>query len=229
MLREYLQLVLNTALTFTAKKGNVQLYDAAKCCLEVVSERGFSQEFLTFFSRTHQGEAACGTALLRGERVIVEDVSTSPIFTSTEAREVLLRAGVRAVQSTPLLARSGEPLGVISSHYASPGRPSDAELRLIGRLARSAANLIERTFGPRPVLAGKPLRHSGRMRSDYQVFYRIGGYADFVEAFDGKEHAMRRLREHSLASGAEFVLLHELKVVAVAKRGFVDVQEGEVL
>lgn len=70
ILREYLQLVLRTMMTFTAKMGNVQLYDPAKCSLEIVSECGFDQDFLTFFSRTHQGQAACGTALLRRERVI---------------------------------------------------------------------------------------------------------------------------------------------------------------
>jgi len=39
----------------------------------------------------------------RGERVVVEDVTTSPVFAGTAALDVVLAAGVRAVQSTPLL------------------------------------------------------------------------------------------------------------------------------
>lgn len=227
ILREYLQLVLRTMMTFAAKMGNVQLYDPAKCSLVIVSEWGFGQDFLTFFDRTHQGQAACGTALLKRERIVVEDVATSPIFTKTEAREVLLGAGVRAVQSTPLLTSSGDPLGVISSHYTSPGRPSDGELRLIDRVVRSSANLIERTFRFQTAWAGGPLRQAEIMRNSYQLFYRIGECADLVETIVGKDQAIRRLRESSLESRAEFVLLHESNVIAVAKRGVVDLDERQ--
>ena len=41
------------------------------------------------------------------ERVIVEDVTTSPIFAGIPALKVMLSAGCRAVQSTPLLTRAG--------------------------------------------------------------------------------------------------------------------------
>ena len=124
-----------------ADMGNIQLFRNGR--LRVVSQRGFKAPFLNFFDTVEHGSAACGTALQRGERVIVEDVSESAIFARTAAREVMLEAGARSVQSTPLLSRSGRVLGMLSTHYHKPHRPHERELRLLDLLARQAADLIE--------------------------------------------------------------------------------------
>jgi light-regulated signal transduction histidine kinase (bacteriophytochrome) len=79
------------------------------------------------------------------ERVIVEDVEESPIFAGTPALEVLRAAGVRAVQSTPIISRAGVLVGMLSTHYWAPTRPSERDLRLIDLLARQAADLIEKS------------------------------------------------------------------------------------
>ena len=68
----------------------------------------------------------------------------SDIFAGSEAREVLLSAGVRAVQSSPLLSSTGNVLGMISTHYARPFRPDDRQLRLLDLLARMAADFLQR-------------------------------------------------------------------------------------
>ena len=105
---------------------------------------GSTPPFLEFFDAVHGEQAACGTALQRGERVIVDDVLKSPIFVGTPALEVMLAAGARAVQSTPLVNRSGRVLGMFSTHYQrAPQRPSERALRLLDILARQAADLIE--------------------------------------------------------------------------------------
>jgi PAS domain S-box-containing protein len=67
----------------------------------------------------------------------------SPIFAGNPALDVLLAAGVRAVQSTPLVSRSGQMLGMFSTHYRVPRRPSESQLRMLDLLARLAADLIE--------------------------------------------------------------------------------------
>ena len=90
------------------------------------------------------GEAACGSALLKGERVVVEDVAGSPIFAGTPALAVMLEAEARAVQSTPLVSRSGKLLGMFSTHYRTARRPTERDIRLLDVLARQAADLIER-------------------------------------------------------------------------------------
>jgi GAF domain-containing protein len=54
-----------------------------------------------------------------------------------------LKAGVRAVQSTPLVSRSGKLLGMLSTHYRMPHRPDEREIRLFDLLGRQAANIID--------------------------------------------------------------------------------------
>jgi PAS domain S-box-containing protein len=126
----------------SADMGNIQLLDEGS--LKIVAQRGFEAPFLEFFGAVHDGLASCGTAMQRGERVIVEDVAASPIFAGTPAREVILAAGAGAVQSTPLVNRDGRLVGMFSTHYRAPRRPDPRELRLLDLLARQAADLIER-------------------------------------------------------------------------------------
>ena len=122
--------------------GNIQLYNPKTRALEIVTQRGFSSEFLEHFSRVEEGEAACGRALARGDRVVIEDVELDPGFASH--RRIAATAGFRAVQSTPLFSRSGEPLGMISTHFRRPHRPSERDLQLTDLHARQASEMIER-------------------------------------------------------------------------------------
>ena len=124
--------------------GTIQLLDAKSSDLRIVAHRGFPQWWLDFWDNTSKGRGACGTSLERGERVIVEDVEQSPIFAGTPGLEIQLRAGVRAVQSTPLFSRAGTPLGMFSTHYKKPQRPDERALRMLDLLARQAADIIER-------------------------------------------------------------------------------------
>jgi hypothetical protein len=116
-----------------ADMGNIQLLrDGA---LRIVSQRGFEAPFLDFFNSVSHGLVACGTALNRRERVIVEDIAESPIFIGTRALDVMLAAGARAVQSTPLFSRSGNLLGMFSnalSRAAASGRPRVTNARSPG-------------------------------------------------------------------------------------------------
>jgi PAS domain S-box-containing protein len=135
--------ILNAAfLIAAADKGNIQLVEGD--VLKIAAQRGFEAPFLDFFNSVHEGQAACGVAKHNVGRVIVEDVTNSPIFVATPALEVMLAADARAVQSTPLVSRSGRVLGMVSTHYHVPQRPSERELRLLDLLARLAADLIER-------------------------------------------------------------------------------------
>lgn len=123
--------------------GNVQLYSKQTGALEIVAQRGFQREFLEHFRNVRGDDSAsCGRALRQQTRVIIEDVQIDPGFASH--RRVAAAAGYRAVQSTPLLSRKGEFLGIVSTHFRQPHRPSDHELRLTDLYARQAAEMIER-------------------------------------------------------------------------------------
>jgi PAS domain S-box-containing protein len=125
--------------------GSIQVLDPVSSDLGIVSHRGLPQWWLDFWQNVPRGQSGCGAALERGERVIVEDVEQSPLFAGTRGLEMLLKAGVRAQQSTPLLSRSGKPLGVFSTHYKKPHRPDERTLQLLDLLARQAADVIEHT------------------------------------------------------------------------------------
>jgi two-component sensor histidine kinase len=141
---EFLEQMLETAMAVTGTDlGNIQLIDPQSGRLDIIAQRGFSQDFLTFFSRVEAGHAMCGTAMAHKARVIVQDVATDPIFQGSPARDVMLAAGARAVQATPLITRAGAVLGMLSTHFRTPHRPSDDALRLVDLCARQAADLIE--------------------------------------------------------------------------------------
>jgi signal transduction histidine kinase/ActR/RegA family two-component response regulator len=127
-----------------AGHGTLQLREPKTEALRIVAHQGFSAEFLDFCAGAGSGSAACGRALQTAERVIVEDVDHDPIFADPTMRLVMQRAGVRAVQSTPLLSKGKrDVLGMISTHFDAPHRPSERDLRLVDLFARQAADLLE--------------------------------------------------------------------------------------
>src|SRR5215469_6057083 len=115
--RSMLMAFLDAAIEVTgASMANIQLFDPATSALRIEAQRGFSEPFLEFFDRVTDGHAACGTAFQSRSRVIVDDVGESSIFLGTPALEVVLDAGVRAVQSTPLVGPSGCIVDILSTH-----------------------------------------------------------------------------------------------------------------
>jgi len=127
-----------------ASKGNMQVFDPFSGGLTLVAQRGFEKPFLDTFKLVTHPSTASGVALATRERVIVEDVLESKVFAGTPGLQVVLDAGVRAVQSTPLISSSGKVLGMITTHYAEPHRPRERELRLMDLLAHLSADYLER-------------------------------------------------------------------------------------
>ena len=128
---------LGSAIDITAADcGNIQLFDSSTGTLRIAAQVGFEDEFLRFFDVVHGNQTACGSALTARSRVIVKDVSSHPLFRNTTAGNVVLRAGVMAVQSTPLIGSSSRMIGVLSTHYRLPGGPSRRALRELDRVTR---------------------------------------------------------------------------------------------
>ena len=139
-----LQEILRVAIEISgADKGNIQLVDPASGSLTMISEDGFDRPFIEFFAGPDRS-SACGVAVKTQQRVVVEDVQESALFAGTESLAVMNDAGVRAVQSTPLVSSAGNVLGVISTHFSATHRPTEQELRLMDLLARQAADFLER-------------------------------------------------------------------------------------
>jgi PAS domain S-box-containing protein len=142
-LQPLLEEILNATIALqNADFGNVQLYNSETETLEIVAYSGFQRDFLNYFAGVKETGAACGRAMQRRERVIIEDVLADPDF--APHRQIAAFAGFRAVQSTPLFSRTGEPLGMISTHFRQTHRPSARDLRFTDFYARLAAELVER-------------------------------------------------------------------------------------
>src|SRR5205807_114452 len=104
-----LEEIVGAAMEITgAAMGDVQLFEdeISNVVAQRGSDTGFSEPSDTI-------DQASRTAVRRGERVIVKD-----------------QAGTRAVISTPLVSRSGQVLGVFSTHYRSPLKPAERDLRM---------------------------------------------------------------------------------------------------
>jgi two-component system CheB/CheR fusion protein len=124
--------------------GNIQLLNPETGDLRIVAYRGFPAWWLDYWNTVHKGHGACGTAIAARARVIVEDVERSPIFLGTDALDIQRRAGIRAVQSTPLLSRTGDPIGMMSTHFRAPIQLDSRTLGWIDLVARQAADIVER-------------------------------------------------------------------------------------
>jgi signal transduction histidine kinase/ActR/RegA family two-component response regulator len=120
--------------------GLLSLYDPETNSLNIKVHSGFD-EVLREIEGAPSGVATCGTSYEQRRRVVVEDVEADPIY--AQYREVAEAVGFRACNSTPLITRNGQIIGVLSVHFRQRHRPSERELRLMDLYARMAADIIE--------------------------------------------------------------------------------------
>jgi signal transduction histidine kinase/CheY-like chemotaxis protein/PAS domain-containing protein len=130
--------------------------------LDLIASHGFSQETIDRWqSVTSKTLTTCGEVLRSGRRVIVTDVTKCEFMSDSEDLLFFLKGGIHAVQSTPLLSRSGRLLGAFSTHWHATHSPSDRDLRLLDILARQAADLLER------MMAEERLRDNDRRKEEF--------------------------------------------------------------
>lgn len=116
--------------------------------LRLLASTGLNQEGKDFWAWVGvEAGTTCAVAMRTGKRFMSSDMYTCEYVVSTPDHEMFARAGVLAAQSTPLFSRSGELLGMISTHWRRNHTPSDRDLNLLDILARQAADLIERKKG----------------------------------------------------------------------------------
>jgi two-component sensor histidine kinase len=196
--------VIDAAIEITgADKGNIQLFDPDPGALMIVAQRGFERPFLEFFKSVSRKDAsACVAAMERGERVIVEDVADSDIFAGQPAKDALLRAGIRAVVSSPLIGSKGEVLGMVSVHFEDSRRPDEQQLHLLDVLISLTANYIERK---RAEASQDLLRH--------ELDHRTNNVLAVVQAI-----AHRTLSEGSSLQQVRASFEHRLQALARSNR-----------
>lgn len=141
--------ILHAAVTIMdADFATVQMLEKghAKQELRLLCHRGFSPEAeLCWSTVTVQSGTPCGAALRTGRRQVVPDIQNCAGIVGAHEQDVFARMGIRAVHSTPLYSRSGELIGMLSTHWRAVHQPGQRELNLFDVIARQAADLIERT------------------------------------------------------------------------------------
>jgi PAS domain S-box-containing protein len=122
--------------------GTVQLYDPETHSLRIVAQQGFGPEFLEHFRNvTADDGSVCAQALKQGTRVLTEDVTLDPGF--EPHRHIAASSGFRAVVSTPLIERSsGQPVGMLSTHFREPDQLGARDLRSTDLYALQAGDVI---------------------------------------------------------------------------------------
>jgi PAS domain S-box-containing protein len=143
--------------------GSIQIYDQTSGRLTIAAQRGFPDWWVEFWNDGVRAGSS-PAAFQRGQRIIVEDVEQSTILAGTPELEIKRKAGVRAAVATPLLDRSGKPIGLFSTYYKTPHRPDDRSLRFLDLLARQVADLVERANAEQA---------EGLLRRRFEVLDRI--------------------------------------------------------
>ncbi|MER5943279.1 GAF domain-containing protein [Streptomyces sp. NPDC001928] len=125
-----------------AEFGNIQVVDPGDDSLVLVTQSGFGPEFVDHFAVVRDNHSVCGQAALQGTQAVTADVRDDPAFTPHQ--KIFRAAGVRSVQSTPLVDHTGGLMGMISTHLSQPGRPSDQDLRIMELYGQLAGEVIAR-------------------------------------------------------------------------------------
>jgi GAF domain-containing protein len=113
--------------------------------LRLLAFRGFNPEAAKFWEWVRaDSKSTCGIALRETRRVVAPDIAACDFMADSEDQQVYLQTGIHACQTTPLIARAGNVVGMISTHWRTPHEPSQEDFNLFDILARQAADLIER-------------------------------------------------------------------------------------
>ena len=183
--------------------------------LQLLCSRGLTPETEAFWLWVSPAaHSSCTSALKTGQRAIIADYDLWDQIAGTEDLAAFRRAGIRSAQTTPLLSRRGNLLGMISTHWSMPHQPTERDLRLLDILARQAADLLERTIAEEALRAREQaLQQSEALQKmltgelshrvknmlatvqaiESQTLRGADSPTDFVQSFGGRIQSMSRV------------------------------------
>jgi PAS domain S-box-containing protein len=91
------------------------------------------------------GVGSCGTAVYRGEQVIVSDIASDPLW--ADYREAALSHALRACWSTPISSSEGKVIATFAMYYREPRSPSIRDQEIIEQITHLAGVAIQRKLG----------------------------------------------------------------------------------
>lgn len=142
---DLLNKILITAIEISsADFGDIVLLNPQTGDLSVAASQGFSKEWGVYWNQNAKTQSLDHFAIEERKRITVDNVEESPFFKDSPALKEFQKAGVKAVQSTPLMSRTGQPVGTIATHYKNTNIPNHDTFRYFDLLARQAADIIAR-------------------------------------------------------------------------------------
>lgn len=138
-----LQAAVEAAVTIAhAAMGMVHTCDAASQSLQLVGHVCITAAMVEQFTQIPIG-ATYGEMIRQRQWLVVENSAEGVGLLNPHSLDILLRAGICAGQSTPIRARDGRLLGVVTTLYHEPRFPSELVLQTLDLLAHEASYLIE--------------------------------------------------------------------------------------
>jgi signal transduction histidine kinase len=144
-LRDVLEMIVTSvrACSVDGFLPSILLLDEAHGVLRHGASAGLPEEYDRALDGSRVGPTAgsCGTAAYRGERVVVADIDTDPLWEGF--RHLAAPFGLRACWSAPIIASTGRVLGTFALYYREPRLPSVDDLNLVELVTRTTALAIE--------------------------------------------------------------------------------------
>jgi len=123
-------------------KAQVYLFDPAANCLRSAAAVGLNERAQSAWSTTIGGLGASGIAFQDKRTVVVRDTEQDERF--AHWRQSTRTAGVRALQSRPLVNMKGEVFGVLAVYFSEPRDLTERETYLADVLSQMTSIVAER-------------------------------------------------------------------------------------
>ena len=124
--------------------GSILLVDDEGLSLRHAAAPSMAPAFVKAIEVVRIGPQAgsCGTAVFRGETVVVSDTFSDPLW--EDCRELAREHGYRSCWSTPIVSHQGAILGTFAMYSRTVREPADVEANLVETATRIAGIAIER-------------------------------------------------------------------------------------
>jgi len=143
--RLYGQIIDTAKAVMHSDAVSMQVYSSEKRALNLLAWKGFHPYSAKYWEWVKMIDGSiCAIAMTEHKRIIVQDIEACDFLLGTEDLLSYRLSGIRSVQSTPLISRSGELLGMISNHWKKVHQPSERDFALLDVINRQAADLLER-------------------------------------------------------------------------------------
>ncbi|MEQ8847499.1 CheR family methyltransferase [Botrimarina sp.] len=129
--------------------------DGRAAQLRLIADIGLSRESAHAWRViAADSDTACGRALKSGKQVILEDLQQEERIAGEELEPYRL-SGIRAVLSTPLFSRDDKLLGMISTFWREPHRPTRQQLDTFEVVGGLTSTLLEQLLSDEELRAAK--------------------------------------------------------------------------